>query len=325
MTNPSLEGRWDSLTPDPLKAVFQLIDSSHPLALYIGRDTDGNRLLLLVTPERPSAPKQMRAIRVEIFEREDGKWSLLIRLITPELGHVFSLLCSDLVEAARGVPKPNEPVAFVMKRLALWQRLLERTGSGLLSDSEVRGLVGELTFLLARMIPSLGLRASVECWVGPASADQDFQEAEVAWEVKTIRADAESVRIASEMQLYSSSRALRLVVIRLDERDASQAVQAFTLNSLVRETRRLLVDDADAVERFEGKLVEARYLMRPEYDQPLFTVGWMRIYEVRDEFPHLVPALLPIGVCNVRYEVTLAACEPYVIESLSDVRPTHGT
>lgn len=322
MTKYSLESRWDSLTPDPLKPVFQLIDSSHPLALYIGRDTEGNRLLLLVTAERPASPKQMRAIRVEIFEREDGNWSLLIRLVTPELTHVFALLCSDLVEAAWSVPKADAPVAFVMKRLALWQRLLERTGSGLLSDSEVRGLVGELTFLLVRMIPSLGLRTSVASWVGPAGADQDFQEPEAAWEVKTIRADVDAVWIASEMQLHSSARSLGLVVIRLDEREAIPGV--FTLNMLVKEARRLLLDDTDAMEQFERRLVEVGYLMRPEYDRPFFSIGWMRLYEIRDEFPRLVPAGLPTGVRNTRYELTLAACEPFLVESLNDVRPIHG-
>lgn len=325
MTSQSLESRWDGLLPDPLKPAFQLVDSTHPLALYIGRDTDGNRLLLLVTSERPQMPKQMRAIRIEIYEREDGKWSFLIRLVSPELGHVFALLCSDLIEAARTVPDPSSPVTFVMKRLALWQRLLERTASGLLSESEIRGLAGELVFLLTQAIPSVGLTSAVDSWAGPAAADQDFQGPGGAWEIKTIRADAETVQISSERQLCFSSGTLRLVVIRLDESDPAKGTGGFSLNSLVREARRVLADDVAALECFEGRLVEAKYLMRPEYEGPLFQIGWMKSYEIRDGFPRLVPSMLPDGVCRVRYEVALKACEAFLAETLTNVRPIHGT
>jgi len=324
MTKTPIESRWDALSPDPGRSVFQLVDASHPLRFYIGRDPDGNRMLLLVTAERPPCPKPMRAINIEVYDREDGNWSLLIRLMNPELGHLFALLCADLIDASRSIADPSKPIAFVVRRLTLWQRLLERAGSDVLSDAEVRGVAGELVFLSTRIIPLLGERTAVECWKGPIAADQDFQLADTAWEVKTARPDAIAVQVASEDQLFSASRQIFLVEVRLGENSDPSAPGCFSLNALVTSLRSRLSVDPDASERFEERLSAVGYLTRAEYDEPIFAIDHIRIYEVREGFPRIVRPDLPAGVQSVRYQLLLDACTPYLVETLKDVRPLDG-
>jgi hypothetical protein len=319
MLTESLETRWERLQPDAAKPVFQLVDASHPLAFYVGRAPGGERLLLLVTPERPQVTRTFKAVRIDVYGREDGRWSMLITLRSTDLGHVFSLFCEDLIEAGRSVPYPDKPLIFVMRRLALWQRLLERGGTDLLSEEAVRGLVAELLFLVLDLMPRIGNRAAVESWNGPYGADQDFQCPDRAWEVKAVRQGAEIVQIASENQLYAPSYALFLVVLGLA--DSEDAGSAFSLNSLISAIRSKLSKDADALELFDTRLIEAGYVAREEYERPLFIVPWMHSYSVTDSFPRIVKPELPHGTGSVRYELNLEACRPFLIEQRKDLRP----
>lgn len=65
--------KWDALGANPLRAVFQLYDAEHLMDFYLGKDIDNSRLLLLVTPEHPPVIRDMRAIRIRSFKRDDGK------------------------------------------------------------------------------------------------------------------------------------------------------------------------------------------------------------------------------------------------------------
>lgn len=315
----SLEQRWDALEPDVGRPVFQLVDARHPLQFYIGRHTSGARLLLLVTPERPVIPTTLRAVTLAVHAREDGNWSLTISLDGADLAHVFAILCDDLINAGRHVPDRDRPVGFVLRRLAAWQRLLERGASGLLSPGEVRGLVGELVFLQDTLIPRLGARAAVEAWVGPLGADQDFQPAGEAWEIKTVRSTAERLPIASERQLWAPERELWLVATCLEE-SQEEGKRTFSLNSLVSDLRRELNTEVHALEIFEDRIAEARYVRRDEYGRPNFRLAWSRTFGVRGDFPRLVRDELREGIHHVEYELTLAACEPYLEDPSERIR-----
>ena len=182
-----LESRWNSLQPSPETDVFQLYDPTHPLDFYIGRDTRGQRLLLLVSAEQPPASKDFKAIQFLTFQRTDGKWSMLFRLSVPSLVPSLRNHVRRHNRIYMPIATPDRPVANVMKRFANWQRLMERGHTGLLEDFSFRGLCGELIFLERFALPNLGSLEAIQSWGGPNGADQDFQAADRAWEIKTSR------------------------------------------------------------------------------------------------------------------------------------------
>lgn len=307
-----LERRWDALALDAEKSVFQLYDADHVLKFYIGRETSGARLLLLVTPERPSHLPDLRTIRIQTLKRDDGAWSLLFSLKEDALSSVFALLCEDLIGSSKPIGDSKRAFGYVLKRLSSWRRLMERDGNSLLTPSEIRGLSGELWFLIGAMLNKFGKLEAVQAWTGPDGADQDFQLSGRAWEIKTIRPDAENVQIASENQLFSGVRSIDLVVICLNEVDEKDT-ETFTLNELVAGLRRQLADDIGALDLFEERLLSARYLARTEYDRPVFKVVSNRFFSVDDGFPRVIPSGLPEGVKHVRYELLIGACKPFEI------------
>ena len=305
-----LEARWDTLKTDPLHAVFQLCDASHPLDFYIGKDSDKKRLLLLVTLEAPPAIRNMRAIHIRTFKRDDGKWSLLLTLDSISLAPMFSLLCDDLIEASRNTGLPAEKsLSFVLKRLTNWRKLLERELPGLLSENEIRGVCGELLFL-HRLFEHLGKSEAVAAWVGPKKADQDFQAPDSAWEVKTIRPSAQRVTISSELQLQITTRDIYLAVFELADCMAEES-NAFTLNTLVDKVRNSLADDHDASELFEERLITAGYIPRHEYDEPSLVERSLAVFAVAAGFPCITREMLALGISLVEYDLLLTACDNY--------------
>ncbi|MFZ6749598.1 PD-(D/E)XK motif protein [Undibacterium sp. Ren11W] len=308
--------RWDALGSDPLRAVFQLYDADHLMDFYLGKDADNFRLLLLVTPEIPPTIRDMRAIRIRSFKRDDGKWSLLLTLENMALAPMFSMLCEDLIESSRSTGFPaDKSLSYVLKRLGNWRRLLEHGMPDMLNESEIRGLCGELLFL-QHLSFDIGKSNAVKAWVGPQKANQDFQIPESAWEIKTIRPDANRVTISSESQLQTNTRVIHLVVYELAD-SAIDAVGAFTLATLVEEIRALLAEDYDSSERFEANLATADYISRVEYGALTLIKKSMSMFVVGDGFPCITGAILPQGVSHVVYDICLSECEKHRIDTTS--------
>lgn len=309
----NLNDRWDLLVADHLSPVFQLYDARHPLDFYIGKGVNKQKLLLLVTPEEPPAIRDMRAVKIQKFRRDDNKWSLLLTLESTPLDPMFSLLCDDLIEASRNLSDKNsKALSFVLRRLSNWRRLLESGFPDLLREHEVRGLCGELLYL-QKLFYEFEKKDAVKSWVGPQRADQDFQMPSVAWEVKTIRPGAGAVTISSEFQLNHLERELYLIIFEIAD-CMSNKEGAFTLNSLVEDIRAYLEDDHDACDCFEEKLLAARYMHRTEYNDQILVVKSFSIYSVLDDFPCITPDSLDVGVANVSYSLALPVFEKFRIQ-----------
>jgi hypothetical protein len=312
-----IERRWQELEPAPDKPVFQLLDAEHPLRLYIGREMAGDFLFLLVDREKPPAMKSMRSVQINSSQRSDGHWSLVLRLVQPELVGLFALLCEDLVSSSSHLPRGSSGMKFFSRRLANWRKLLEEGKDGLLGPSEVRGLFGELWVLEQHFLEKFGVNQGVAAWVGPYGADQDFQLPDHAWEVKSIQVDAPAIQVASERQLYSSERILRLIVLTLEN---SIRKEDPSLNAIVDRLRVRLQDFPDAREALDERLTMAGYMVRREYDAASFRCGTLRAFDVCEGFPRITTEHVMQGVHDVSYMLALDACSPFRIND-----PFEGT
>jgi hypothetical protein len=93
----TFETRWREMPVHPERPAFQRVDESHPLDFYLGRESSGEWVLLLITEEHSKSSREYQAIHVVCRQRHDGRWALLFRLMRQELEKLFSLLCEDLV------------------------------------------------------------------------------------------------------------------------------------------------------------------------------------------------------------------------------------
>jgi hypothetical protein len=179
---------------------------------------------------------------------------------------------------------------------------------------EVIGLVGELLFLRDEILSRTGAMEAVLAWRGAYRDEQDFAIGRWQFEVKTQLSTADQrLIIASEAQLDAGSS--RLVLCYQCVAITPVTAGSFTLNSLVDSlAERLAAGGAPVTDAFRVALEEWGYARNDEYDQPAWVLTDRRLFDVREGFPCITPAMLPPGVEKVSYSVILRACEPFAID-----------
>lgn len=226
---------------------------------------------------------------------------------------VFSSLAEDLVRRVSEAATPAEQSSAFLGQLGRWQKFLTTSPEGL-SDEAQRGLWGELYFLRAHLLPTLGLSAVVG-WKGAEHSHQDFQFDGGAIEVKTtIAKQPQVVRISTERQLDNESwPALILHVVALDIRQGSGE----TLPDIIVSLRSALKADVASRETFEDSLLQAGYLdmHAARYADLGYVVRSETSLHVIDGFPSLTERVLPAGVCDVTYGLAIAACGTFTMNS----------
>ena len=221
-------------------------------------DATGRRGLLLVTDGEPPRPAVFHAVDVTIGQRSDGRWSLLIVLKVPALTELFRLLCTDLVAAAHDLDRSEVP-QFILARLLRWRRLLEAGDAGLLTLTQIRGLMGEL-LIMRECFKWWPIAEVIEGWVGPLDAPQDFALPSMRIEVKSIMPTSPRATISSADQLDAPEGTdLRLAVVRLANAP-SESNDGLSPPMLVKEIR-------EALERFPST--------HRDFDSRLIS-GWLR-------------------------------------------------
>ncbi len=305
------ESRWETLEPGK---GFLRVDEEHPLDFYIGLDASGERVLLLVSDGETDIPSQTQAIQVFCRHRHDGRWALIFRLIRPELGRIFSHLCEDLVEFGRTLLNDSKAAEVTTKRFARWQRLLERSADGLLDESSIRGLIGELMFLIHFAIPAYGVVPALEGWVGPLDAEQDFRYPNAVYEIKSVRPNSTKIKISSAEQLEDVQCPFQLVTVTLNPSERA-GNDSFCLPDIVSDLRVRFENEPAAYALLEERLLSAGYLDREEYRSHVYQLGEFRRFAVVEGFPRIVRSSLPSGIGSVIYEVVLSACQTFEIVS----------
>jgi hypothetical protein len=231
-----------------------------------------------------------------------------VRCAEPAGREAFQLVAGEIVDSVRnGVPVGDA----VEGTLARWRRFWANVPLHGLSDDQIRGLFGELWFLVHWLLPH-GV-ANVRRWVGAEAARQDFQWPGLAVECKaTLSARGHVHRINGLDQLATPEQGeLFLYSIRLREETTSER----SLVTLVDQVSRLLAVDAALLDLFETRLGQGGYspLHSERYRTITFTVVDERLYNVTAAFPRITPASfragLPLGVERVDYDVNLETCD----------------
>ena len=291
------------------------LDEQHAHDLYAGVDDALRPVLGLGVHQRPPAIA-LESDAFDYFRRQraDGSWLLVLRLQRPGLESVFGRLCQDLADASRTVPSEDALLAFFLGRLRLWEKLFLAARDALLARHQIRGLVAELLILrsLLESRPTT-LAATVNGWVGPTGADQDFRLADMSVEVKSTLPGARSVHISSLRQLQTPSP-LFLVVVTLANSSAGTA-GALSLNSLVALLESLMASNSEALATFRERLLAAGYVEHTRYDEDWHLQVDCASYAISEDFPRICEENVPAGVIAASYELELATLAKFRLAS----------
>lgn len=311
----TLEARLNALKPSAEGPIFQRIDEKEQTELFIGKDSLGYPMLLLICEEEPVSRPNYRAIEVTINQRQDHRWALVIKLTKLDLYHVFVCLCDDLASVLTAATKHGgKPADLVLARLSRWQRLMDHGRDGILDEAALRGLIGELLILEKDIFPRWGIADGIRSWSGPLHGAQDFSLTECLVEVKACRRGAGRVTISSVCQLDTEGRRLFLVVAEI-EKTLQSTANRFSIIELVARVRNA-IEAADSLEEFEDRLAAVGYLDRREYESDFFVLHSVHYYNVTNDFPRITRRMLSPGIIDASYELDLSQCASFEISAI---------
>lgn len=283
------------------------------LPCFWGRDRSGACLFIVELQGNHTGQYRKNAvtvngINVDLRGGDSGRQRLVLTLEKEVDRDLFEGLCRSLASALEHATDSVSSLAIALAHIRRWKTFLSGRGQHL-SAEEVRGLFAELTFLLELLDRRIPAATALEAWLGPEKSHQDFIYGNTAVEIKSLSgAERSTVRISSEDQLESLVDALFLRIYRLSNLPDARSAQS--LNALVASVHGRL-DEAEAVEAFDRKLVAHGYAPLPDYDEPTFVIGGVTTYRIQDAFPRLIRSQLSTGITRVAYDIRLEAIAPH--------------
>ena len=315
------EDPWSGISPPARTSRISArrVDRPTPWGLYWGVDADRNILLILQHASAVGRSRHLpalRGLRVEVQLADDSSDErIVIRLTDPEQREIFLRFCQDIVDATALARTEEQAVERFLARTWRWHRLLRSGRESRLGDEEQKGLIGELVVLERHLLPTLGALDAVRCWIGPLDAPQDFEISRVRVEAKAQSPATPRVTISSEHQLDSGDGDTLFLHVTEVMNSAEGTSGAFTVTEVASRIRSVIAEyDMVAVDLFEERLSHVEFDWTDDYSDRLWLVGRESLYEVREGFPRITPAMFPGGVDKVCYTISLPECEAFRAE-----------
>lgn len=309
----------DIAPPSSLDAVnAKRVDPDIPWGFFWGRALDRKCVFMLThAPDTAPGGKLPVLKGIEISDVVRGNnldRVLMFKLNEDAHRDIFERLCRDIVASAGRAASEREAVAVTLARTWRWHHLLTGGTDGKLGPEEQKGLAGELLLMERHLLNCLSPREVLDAWHGPLGSPKDFEIGRLCVEVKARRGAATPhITISSADQLDTVGiDELFLSIVELDQAP-SDTFQSFTLTDLAARIRdRLLQLDSSVGELLDRLLAAAGFDWRDDYFDWRWIEGASRLFRVTDGFPRLSASLLPSGISNVRYTISLQDCVPFM-------------
>lgn len=322
----NLDESWGSLEEGVTagragQALARRMHPDSPRDIRLAVDALTNARMLLVRVASPALDSSVEFPSASGFELrhvplpDDGSRMITLGVILtrPDHADVFTSPVDDVSRRVAVADSDRMAVMELIARLRRWQGFLQRHEPEGLGPEDRRGLYGELWFLREHLLPLLTTGIAVGSWCGPRAANHDFQLQSCAVEVKTsVGKRHQMLHIASERQLDETGACtLVLFHLSLDERSG----QGETLVQIVADLRSRVGPDPIAVEELDARLIDAGYLdsQAYRYQSVGYTPRDSAFFRIEGRFPRITEGNLLPGVGDVRYMISLAACQPFLM------------
>ncbi len=289
---------------------FRRIDAIHPLDIYVGHNEKGNKTLVIVEYGQIEEVESTRMIDVIFTKRTDNKLSLSFSLLDNSMKDMFYSFCEDIIESSKNIEK-EKAIQFVIRRWKNWINLFKNPYTTILTENEIRGLIGELIFLNEFIFEKYGIDKGLKSWIGSSKAHKDFEIEDTWYEIKTIRENALIVKINSLEQLDAKNIG-NLILIRL-EPSSTSINEYIDLNGYIEKIKSRLINDQQKM-LFLEKLKEVGYFYTEEYNKYIYSLKNVERYKVNDKFPKITKNELRDEIVRVSYDIEIDAIKNLKIE-----------
>lgn len=299
-----LEQRWNSCRDGQL-----LVDSSHPLKMFLSLSADNNKQLLIPTLKEIHSIKSSSAIKVANGVSGLQNY-LIIELINPLLTKEFVFLCVDLIEKSRNLSSEKDSLKSLIDSFSKWQQLFDDTNQELLSIAEIKGLIGELLFFQSELKKEKKAEDVIFAWKTHKEAARDYIFDDSWFEIKSVNSTSDYVTISSIEQLDHDKDG-ELVVYFID-RKPNATECTITLPHIIAEIESRFTRSIDLAE-FRKKLLSKGYIFHLEYETLFFDNSGCNRYLVDEKFPKIVRSFLARQIVGAKYEISINGITDWLI------------
>ena len=275
-----------------------LVDYTHPLHMYLNVNSSGNKELIIPTDKPEKRFESTYAIGVRNYENSNNYY-FAIELLLSELETEFLSLCFDLIESSRSFPDEKSARNALFATFKKWYELLSKKAHALLPLSEIKGLIGEIQFIIDGITSSIDADQIIDAWKIHKDASRDFVFDDSWSEIKSIESTKDYVTISSIEQLDSESNGT-LIIYRLD---SSSDNDAFDLNEKVAELKNMTGIDLEA--KLNQKLLAKGYSFNADYCKFKFVLKGKEVFCVDESFPRIRRSELHSAIKNARYDISI--------------------
>ena len=313
MKNP-----WDDIQTPDIDLMTLRADAHHPLDFFWAKDHLNRYLFVYEYPSKSELVIQ-NPPDLEGIEADNSIYKNVARLIftlkDKDNWEMFYALCLNLMSSTNKATVPEKAPSLILSRLKRWQRFLKKSKLDILSEEEIKGLIGELIFLRDWAIPRYGATNAVKFWLGPEGAPQDFSINNLAIEVKCqLGSTRPTIKISSIDQLYTQMTNLVLYVITLGK-STYENKESINLPDLIEEIEtKIEGEGSPSINRFQELLMEVGYLFKEKYYDFNYLFLGERAFNVVDDFPRLLPSDIKDGIDKIRYNINLNDCSGFEID-----------
>ena len=191
-------------------------------------------------------------------------------------------------------------IYFIMQKMF-------RSNTDILSEPEIKGLIGELLFLRDCLFLEIGETQAIAAWSGAEKTRKDFALNHEWYEVKTIDYGKDTVHISSIEQLDSPIEGA-LIIFQVER--MAEEYEGITLNKLVKHILSL-ISSINNQDIFTSKLKDAHYSLNPKYDEFVYELRAVDEYRVTSEFPRITRANISPAIAKASFDLTIAEILTY--------------
>lgn len=277
--------------------------------LFIGKDDEGRYCFEYRGAFSPVKIIGSKPLVVNQYKTDDDIFILRFSLDYNDLIGCFSAFCEDLTTSVDDISDENVVYKTLATRYQAWKKLFKPDRIGM-SEPEIQGLIGELLFMRDYAIPHWGIDNALDSWTGPEKTHKDFSYKDEWFEIKTITAGKDTVRISSIEQLDSNVDGT-LFIYSLEK--MSPSFNGVKLNDLI--TELLTTFSIAQKDALLNKLVLFGFDFNTAYDNYVYAITDLSAYLVNKEFPRLERDKVPLPISKALYDIIISELTPYKIQT----------
>lgn len=284
-----------------------LVDYRHPLRMYLNINPEGHRELIIPVERPEHRFEATYAIGVRNYENKKTNY-YAIELLLPDLEKEYLSLCFDLIESSREFDSAATSRQALFQTFKKWYALLSKKPLGILPLNEIRGLLGEIQYIIDEIKASRSDVLLANAWKIHKDSSRDFVFDDTWDEVKTIETSKNYVTISSLDQLNNDTEG-RLVIYRLN---SSNGIHSFDLNGKVDELKSVVGFQAES--ELSRKLLAKGYSYNAEYEKHRFVFDGRMDFRVDDQFPKIRRADVDPAILNAKYDLDIGRIRRWLVD-----------